>query len=65
MAGIGFELKKSCSAEEGCLLLSAPMDMQGLSVPVPCCLVSYFCWGLCFCVTGQALRNRAENYWSA
>lgn len=33
MAGIGFELK-NCSAEEGCLLLSAPMDMQGLSVPV-------------------------------
>lgn len=64
MAGIGFELKKLFS-RRGLFASSAPMDMQGLSVPVPCCWGSSFCWVLCFCVTGQALRNRAENYWSA
>ena len=64
MAGIGFELKKLFS-RRGLFASFRAYGYAGIICTGPMLLGIVFCWGLCFCVTGQALRNRAENYWSA
>lgn len=64
MAGIGFELKKLFS-RRGLFASFRAYGYAGIICTGPMLLGSSFCWVLCFCVTGQALRNRAENYWSA
>ena len=62
MAGIGFELKKLFS-RRGLFASFRAYGYAGIICTGPMLLGIVLLLG--FCVTGQALRNRAENYWSA
>ena len=65
MAGIGFELKKTVQQKRAVCFFPRLWICRDYLYrshaagdrPSAGCYV--------FCVTGQALRNRAENYWSA
>lgn len=65
MAGIGFELKKLFSRRGLFASFQRLWICRDYLYRSHAAGDSSFCWVLCFCVTGQALRNRAENYWSA